>query len=174
VAASDAFFPFRDGLDAVAEAGATAVIQPGGSVRDAEVIGALSDLGVVFLLFLAGVVLHPNRLVRLFRKASVAVVLVGAASFFAAAALTRVPAPIPDVVRREPFYDSLNSHVERYRSPESGRMTTMSFPRFSGRFAVSRAAQTAAPTGSVDAHCPTTAVAACSWAVNCEGVVEAG
>ena len=40
VAASDAFFPFRDGLDAVAEAGATAVVQPGGSVRDAEVIEA--------------------------------------------------------------------------------------------------------------------------------------
>ncbi|MEZ5284354.1 MAG: bifunctional phosphoribosylaminoimidazolecarboxamide formyltransferase/IMP cyclohydrolase [Vicinamibacterales bacterium] len=38
VAASDAFFPFRDGLDAVAAAGATAVVQPGGSVRDAEVI----------------------------------------------------------------------------------------------------------------------------------------
>ena len=38
VAASDAFFPFRDGLDAVADAGATAVVQPGGSVRDAEVM----------------------------------------------------------------------------------------------------------------------------------------
>ena len=43
VAASDAFFPFRDGLDAVAAAGATAVIQPGGSVRDAEVIAAADD-----------------------------------------------------------------------------------------------------------------------------------
>ena len=40
VAASDAFFPFRDGLDAVADAGATAIVQPGGSVRDAEVIAA--------------------------------------------------------------------------------------------------------------------------------------
>src|SRR5213078_2715813 len=40
VAASDAFFPFRDGLDAVATAGATAVVHPGGSVRDAEVIAA--------------------------------------------------------------------------------------------------------------------------------------
>src|SRR5258706_16419304 len=40
VAASDAFFPFRDGLDVVANAGASAVIQPGGSVRDAEVIDA--------------------------------------------------------------------------------------------------------------------------------------
>src|SRR5262249_2103217 len=40
VAASDAFFPFRDGLDAALKAGATAVVQPGGSVRDAEVIAA--------------------------------------------------------------------------------------------------------------------------------------
>jgi phosphoribosylaminoimidazolecarboxamide formyltransferase/IMP cyclohydrolase len=50
VAASDAFFPFRDGLDAVAAAGATAVIQPGGSVRDAEVIKAADehDLAMVF------------------------------------------------------------------------------------------------------------------------------
>ncbi len=50
VAASDAFFPFRDGLDAVAEAGATAVVQPGGSVRDAEVIAAADerDLAMVF------------------------------------------------------------------------------------------------------------------------------
>jgi phosphoribosylaminoimidazolecarboxamide formyltransferase/IMP cyclohydrolase len=42
-AASDAFFPFRDGLDAVAAAGATAVVQPGGSMRDAEVIAAADD-----------------------------------------------------------------------------------------------------------------------------------
>jgi len=49
-AASDAFFPFRDGLDAVANAGATAVVQPGGSVRDAEVIAAADeqDLAMVF------------------------------------------------------------------------------------------------------------------------------
>ncbi len=40
VVASDAFFPFADGLDAVIAAGATAVIQPGGSIRDAEVIAA--------------------------------------------------------------------------------------------------------------------------------------
>ena len=40
VAASDAFFPFPDGLETVVEAGATAVIQPGGSVRDAEVVAA--------------------------------------------------------------------------------------------------------------------------------------
>lgn len=50
VAASDAFFPFRDGLDAIAEAGATAVVQPGGSVRDAEVIAAADehDMAMVF------------------------------------------------------------------------------------------------------------------------------
>jgi phosphoribosylaminoimidazolecarboxamide formyltransferase / IMP cyclohydrolase len=46
VAASDAFFPFPDGLETVAQAGATAVIQPGGSVRDAEVIEAADRLGV--------------------------------------------------------------------------------------------------------------------------------
>ena len=46
VAASDAFFPFADGLETVANAGATAVIQPGGSVRDTEVIEAADRLGV--------------------------------------------------------------------------------------------------------------------------------
>ena len=46
VAASDAFFPFPDGLEVVAAAGATAVIQPGGSVRDPEVIAAADRLGV--------------------------------------------------------------------------------------------------------------------------------
>ncbi len=46
VAASDAFFPFADGLDVVAAAGATAVIQPGGSMRDGEVIAAADRLGV--------------------------------------------------------------------------------------------------------------------------------
>jgi phosphoribosylaminoimidazolecarboxamide formyltransferase/IMP cyclohydrolase len=50
VAASDAFFPFPDGLEVVAEAGATAVIQPGGSVRDAEVIAAADRLGVAMAL----------------------------------------------------------------------------------------------------------------------------
>jgi phosphoribosylaminoimidazolecarboxamide formyltransferase/IMP cyclohydrolase len=49
VAASDAFFPFRDGLDAVAQAGATAVIQPGGSVRDAEVIDAANEHGLAMV-----------------------------------------------------------------------------------------------------------------------------
>jgi phosphoribosylaminoimidazolecarboxamide formyltransferase/IMP cyclohydrolase len=43
VAASDAYFPFRDGLDAVAQAGATAVVQPGGSIRDPEVIAAADE-----------------------------------------------------------------------------------------------------------------------------------
>jgi phosphoribosylaminoimidazolecarboxamide formyltransferase/IMP cyclohydrolase len=46
VAASDAFFPFPDGVEAIANAGATAIIQPGGSMRDAEVIAAADRLGV--------------------------------------------------------------------------------------------------------------------------------
>ncbi len=49
VAASDAFFPFRDGLDVVARAGATAVIQPGGSVRDDEVIAAADEHGIAMV-----------------------------------------------------------------------------------------------------------------------------
>jgi phosphoribosylaminoimidazolecarboxamide formyltransferase/IMP cyclohydrolase len=49
VAASDAFFPFRDGLDVVVDAGAIAVIQPGGSVRDAEVIAAADERGVAMV-----------------------------------------------------------------------------------------------------------------------------
>jgi phosphoribosylaminoimidazolecarboxamide formyltransferase/IMP cyclohydrolase len=49
VAASDAFFPFRDGLDAVAEAGATAVVQPGGSVRDQDVIAAADERGLAMV-----------------------------------------------------------------------------------------------------------------------------
>jgi len=48
-AASDAFFPFRDGLDVVIDAGAVAVIQPGGSVRDAEVIAAADERGVAMV-----------------------------------------------------------------------------------------------------------------------------
>ena len=48
-AASDAFFPFRDGLDAVAGAGATAVFQPGGSVRDEEVIAAADEHGLAMV-----------------------------------------------------------------------------------------------------------------------------
>ena len=50
VAASDAFFPFADGLEVVANAGATAIIQPGGSVRDAEVIAAADRLGIAMVL----------------------------------------------------------------------------------------------------------------------------
>ena len=49
VAASDAFFPFPDGLEAIAEAGAAAVIQPGGSVRDEEVIAAADRLGMAMV-----------------------------------------------------------------------------------------------------------------------------
>ena len=49
VVASDAFFPFRDGLDAVVDAGAVAVIQPGGSVRDEEVIAAADERGVAMV-----------------------------------------------------------------------------------------------------------------------------
>ena len=49
VCASDAFFPFRDGLDAAAAAGIRAVIQPGGSVRDAEVIAAANEHGITMV-----------------------------------------------------------------------------------------------------------------------------
>ena len=49
VAASDAFFPFADGLDALVAAGATAVIQPGGSLRDNEVIAAADNAGIAMV-----------------------------------------------------------------------------------------------------------------------------
>jgi phosphoribosylaminoimidazolecarboxamide formyltransferase/IMP cyclohydrolase len=49
VLASDAFFPFRDGVDAAAEAGVTAIIQPGGSVRDEEVIRAANEQGIAMV-----------------------------------------------------------------------------------------------------------------------------
>jgi phosphoribosylaminoimidazolecarboxamide formyltransferase / IMP cyclohydrolase len=49
VMASDAFFPFRDGIDAAAEAGITAVIQPGGSMRDEEVVTAANEHGIAML-----------------------------------------------------------------------------------------------------------------------------
>ena len=49
VVASDAFFPFRDGLDVVADAGAVAVIQPGGSLRDGEVIAAADERGIAMV-----------------------------------------------------------------------------------------------------------------------------
>ena len=50
VVASDAFFPFRDGLDVVIDAGAVAVIQPGGSMRDDEVIAAADERGIAMVL----------------------------------------------------------------------------------------------------------------------------
>ena len=49
VVASDAFFPFRDGLDIVADNGAVAVIQPGGSVRDKEIIAAADERGLAMV-----------------------------------------------------------------------------------------------------------------------------
>jgi phosphoribosylaminoimidazolecarboxamide formyltransferase/IMP cyclohydrolase len=49
VVASDAFFPFRDGLDVVADNGAVAVIQPGGSMRDDEVIAAADERGIAMV-----------------------------------------------------------------------------------------------------------------------------
>jgi phosphoribosylaminoimidazolecarboxamide formyltransferase/IMP cyclohydrolase len=49
VCASDAFFPFRDGLDVAAAAGVRAVVQPGGSVRDAEVIEAADEHGIAMV-----------------------------------------------------------------------------------------------------------------------------
>jgi phosphoribosylaminoimidazolecarboxamide formyltransferase/IMP cyclohydrolase len=48
--ASDAFFPFRDGLDVAAEAGVTAVVQPGGSIRDDEVVAAANERGITMVL----------------------------------------------------------------------------------------------------------------------------
>ncbi len=50
VAASDAFFPFRDGLDVIAEAGITAVIQPGGSLKDNEVVTAANEHGIAMVI----------------------------------------------------------------------------------------------------------------------------
>ncbi len=49
VMASDAFFPFPDGVEAAAEAGVTAVIEPGGSVRDEQVIAAANRLGLAMI-----------------------------------------------------------------------------------------------------------------------------
>src|SRR4029077_17512709 len=49
VVASDAFFPFRDGLDVVVDSGAVAVIQPGGSMRDDEVIAAADERGIAMV-----------------------------------------------------------------------------------------------------------------------------
>ena len=50
VMASDAFFPFRDGLDAAAQAGITAVIQPGGSIRDQEIVKAADEHGIAMIM----------------------------------------------------------------------------------------------------------------------------
>src|SRR5207237_8048089 len=49
VAASDAFFPFPDGVEEIAKAGATAIIQPGGSVRDQEIIEAADRFGLAMI-----------------------------------------------------------------------------------------------------------------------------
>jgi phosphoribosylaminoimidazolecarboxamide formyltransferase/IMP cyclohydrolase len=49
VAASDAFFPFRDGVDRLADAGVTAIIQPGGSIRDEEVVAAANEKNVAMV-----------------------------------------------------------------------------------------------------------------------------
>ena len=49
VLASDAFFPFRDGVDEAARHGVTAIIQPGGSVKDAEVIAAADEHGIAMV-----------------------------------------------------------------------------------------------------------------------------
>ena len=48
--ASDAFFPFRDGVDRASESGVTAVIQPGGSMRDDEVLAAAEERGMAMVL----------------------------------------------------------------------------------------------------------------------------
>jgi phosphoribosylaminoimidazolecarboxamide formyltransferase/IMP cyclohydrolase len=49
-AASDAFFPFRDGLDVLAAAGVVAVVQPGGSVKDGEIVAAADEHGIAMVL----------------------------------------------------------------------------------------------------------------------------
>ena len=47
---SDAYFPFRDGVDQAAEAGVRAIVQPGGSMRDAEVVGAADAAGIAMVM----------------------------------------------------------------------------------------------------------------------------
>jgi phosphoribosylaminoimidazolecarboxamide formyltransferase/IMP cyclohydrolase len=49
VLGSDAFFPFRDGVEQAAEAGVTAIVQPGGSVRDEEVVAAANEHGIAMV-----------------------------------------------------------------------------------------------------------------------------
>jgi len=58
VMASDAFFPFRDGIDQAAEAGIKAVIQPGGSMRDQEVIDAANEHGIAMVFTGCGIFRH--------------------------------------------------------------------------------------------------------------------
>ena len=48
--ASDAFFPFRDGIDAAADLGVRAIVQPGGSIRDDEVIAAADEHGIAMAM----------------------------------------------------------------------------------------------------------------------------
>ena len=48
--ASDAFFPFRDGIDEAAKAGITAIVQPGGSIRDDEVVAAANERNIAMIL----------------------------------------------------------------------------------------------------------------------------
>ena len=50
VASSDAFFPFRDGIDVIAEQGIKAIIQPGGSIRDAEIIKAADEHNLAMIM----------------------------------------------------------------------------------------------------------------------------
>ena len=50
MASSDAFFPFRDGIDVIAEQGIKAIIQPGGSMRDEEVFAAADEHGMAMVL----------------------------------------------------------------------------------------------------------------------------
>jgi phosphoribosylaminoimidazolecarboxamide formyltransferase/IMP cyclohydrolase len=50
VGASDAFFPFRDGLDAIADAGIGVVVQPGGSLRDDEIVAAADERGIAMVI----------------------------------------------------------------------------------------------------------------------------
>jgi phosphoribosylaminoimidazolecarboxamide formyltransferase/IMP cyclohydrolase len=49
-AASDAFFPFRDGLEILADAGVTAIVAPGGSIRDQEIVAAADERNMAFLM----------------------------------------------------------------------------------------------------------------------------
>jgi phosphoribosylaminoimidazolecarboxamide formyltransferase/IMP cyclohydrolase len=65
VLASDAFFPFRDGIDEAARHGITAVIQPGGSVRDEEVIAAANEHGLQWFSRASGISSINSRISRI-------------------------------------------------------------------------------------------------------------